>query len=92
MTLEEFVDEGIRRARAVGYHPTTFMSMWANDRSTKPIEKLVISSEPKSGYQRMVTAGLKDWTLESAVVKFPHLFSREAKAYAQARLDGKLDA
>lgn len=92
MTLEEFVDESIRKAQAVGYHPTTFMAMWKQDRSTTPIERLVVSSEPKSGYKRMVREGLKEWTLESAVLKYPGRFTRTAKEYAKARLDGILDA
>jgi len=92
MTLEQFIDESIKRSSAVGYHPTAFMAMWAKDRSTAPIERLVISSEPKSGYRRMVKEGLKDWTLEAAVMAYPQQFSATARTYAEARLSGTLDA
>ncbi len=92
MTLEEFVDESLRRSAAIGYHPTAFMAMWARDRSSGPIERWVISSDPKAGYRRMVKAGLQDWTLEAAVMKYPERFTPKARIYAEARLSGSLDA
>jgi hypothetical protein len=91
MTLEEFVDESISRAQARGYTPNWFVGMWNDDRSLAPIEQLVKTSEAKSGYKRMVRIGLKDWTLEAAVVKYPERFSKEAIAYANARLEGLLE-
>jgi hypothetical protein len=92
MTLEDFVDESIRVSREHNYHPTTFIGMWQKDRSPAPIKRLVESSEPKSGYKRLVALGLKDWSLEAAVVKFPDRFSKDTLAYAEARLKGILDA
>ena len=92
VTLEQFVDESIRRAHAVGYHPTAFMTMWHNDRSPAPIERLVKSGDQKSGYKRMVKEGLKDWTLEAAVIKYPDRFSEAAKAGARFILDTPIDA
>jgi hypothetical protein len=91
MTLEEFVDESISRAQARDYTPNWFIGMWNEDRSHAPIERLVKTAEAKSGYKRMVQIGLKDWTLEAAVVRFPKRFSKEAFAYASARLEGLLD-
>jgi hypothetical protein len=74
------------------YHATVFIGMWYPEKSLRTIEKLVISSEPRSGFQRMVTLGLKQWTLEAAVLKCPDSFSKEANAYAKARMEGILDA
>ncbi|MDP3550128.1 MAG: hypothetical protein Q8R81_07010 [Novosphingobium sp.] len=91
MTLNDFVEEGIRRAQAVGYHPTAFMGMWYPDRSPKVLENLVSTSDPKTGYKRMVREGLKDWTLEAAVVAYPDHFSKKAVEYAKFRLTGALD-
>ena len=92
MTLDEFVDEGIRLGREHGYHPTAFIGM-RKEQGTRPaIERLVKSSEPKAGFKRMQELGMVEWTLKSAVMKYPDEFSKEAKIYAQARLEGTLDA
>jgi hypothetical protein len=92
MTLEEFIDESINVAKSHRYVPSIFMAMWAQDRSIAPIVRLVESSEKKSGYVRMEKLGLKEWTLEAAVLKYPERFSRKTQEYARARLDGILDA
>lgn len=93
MTLDMFVDEMIRLAKPLGYTPTTFLSMREKYTTAGAIKRLVETSEPQSGYRRLCDLGMKDWTLEAAVLKFPDIqFTHKTKEYAQARLDGIFDA
>ena len=92
MTLNEFIEESLKQAASRNFHPEVFPGMWFPKKLPQPIEKFVISSEPKSGFKKMVELGLKNWTLEAAVLAYPDQFSREARVYAEARMNGTLDA
>ena len=97
MTLDQFIDESIRRSAACGYHPKAFMGMREDARRrgkgvASVIALLVESSEPKSGFLRLVQLALTDWSLEAAVMKFPKQFSNRTRAYAEERLKGTFDA
>jgi hypothetical protein len=97
VTLEQFLSESIRVCREHGYPPTTFERMW-NDarRQGSPVEEviafLVETSEPRSGYKRVVSLNIAQWSLEQAVLNYPQRFRAKTRAYAQARRDGTLDA
>lgn len=91
MTLDQFIDEMIEKARPFSYSPTTFMSMRDKYGTVSAIKRLVETSEPQSGFRRLREIGLSDWCLESAVIKFPNEFTKKTIEYARARLDGKLD-
>jgi len=94
VTLEEFVNEGIRRAREKDYHPTTFLRMRDDYGTVSAIKRLVETGERQSGFQRLKQLGLLDWSLEAAVLRFPEEpgFTKTTATYAKARLDGILDA
>jgi hypothetical protein len=97
VTLDEFVDEGIRRGRKCEppYVPTRFMQMRDRYGTVEAIKHLMLNSDPQSGFRRLVDCGLKEWTLEAAVVsdRFKSLFpDKLIQANAQARLDGLFDA
>ena len=92
MELNEFIEESLRQAASRNFHPKVFPSLWSSTKSPLTIEKFVISSKPRSGFRRMVELGLKEWTLEAAVLAYPDQFSREARVYAEARMNGTLDA
>jgi hypothetical protein len=85
--LESFVDELIKRAKERGYHPTVFQGMRRQYGTLKAIEKLVQSGDIQSGFKRLKELGLLEWSIESAVVKFPSEFSRDARECAQWRLE-----
>jgi hypothetical protein len=93
MSLDEFVDEMIRRARPLGYTPITFMRMRDDHGTAQAIRRLVETSEPQSGFRRLRDIGMKDWTLEAAVLRYPETaeFTQHTAEYAKARLDGILD-
>ena len=84
--LEAFIDEGIRLARARGYHPTIFIGMRHQLGTLQAIDKLVQSGEIQSGFRRLNELGLLEWSIESAVNKFPTEFSRNARECAEWRL------
>jgi hypothetical protein len=84
--LEAFVDETIRLAKEHGYNPTVFQSMRRQHGTIEAIEKLVQSGEVQSGFKRLKQLGLLDWSIESAVMKFPTEFSRNARQCAEWRL------
>jgi hypothetical protein len=93
MNIEEFVNESIRLAVSKGYVPTSFMAMRERHGTIEAINRLLRTSDPQSGYRRMVQLDLKNWALESAVEKFPDLFpDKLVRANASARLKGILDA
>jgi len=90
--LEQFIDEGIKLGIKHGFQPTVFLRMRQDHGLVVAIERLVKTGEPQAGFKRMKEFGLLDWTLEAAVLKYPDQFSKHAKEYAKARLEGVLDA
>ena len=84
--LEAFIDETIRRAKEKDYHPKVFIGMRAKHGTLKAIEKLVQSGDVQSGFRRLKELGLLEWSIESAVIKFPDKFTRNARDCAAFRL------
>ena len=64
---EAFCDEGIRRARQAGYQPTVFQGMRARHGTVAAIEKLVQNGKAQTGFKRLKSLGLLDWSIEAAV-------------------------
>ena len=94
MTLDQFIDESLRQSKRKGYSPTAFLRMRATRGTVEAVRRLVQTSDRHSGFVRLRTLDLLDWSLEAAVLRFPGEpgFTRETVAYAKARLDGILDA
>lgn len=86
LALEAFIDETIRLSAKHNYHPTTFVGMRARYGTHEAISRLVVSGDIQSGFKRLCQLGLKDWTIESAILKFPEEFSKEIKECAAFRL------
>ena len=84
--LEEFVDESIRRSSEHGYRPTAFIGMRSRFGTVGAIDRLVRSGDLKGGFKRLEALGLLEWTVETAVLRFPGEFSREVRAAAEWRL------
>jgi len=84
--LEAFIAEGIRLAKERGYNPTIFVGMRHQHGTIDAIERLVQSGDMQSGFKRLKQLGLIDWTIESAVIKFPAEFSNNARQCAEWRL------
>lgn len=85
--LEIFIDEGLRRGRALGYRPTVFLDMRERLKTQPAIKQLLKQGDIQSGFKRMVQLGLRDWTIEAAAIKFPSLFAKDIRAAAQWRLE-----
>lgn len=86
LALESFIDETIRLSAKRGYHPTTFIGMRQRYGTVTAISRLVVSGDIQSGFRRLHEIGLLDWTIETAVTKFPEEFSREVVEAAVWRL------
>jgi hypothetical protein len=84
--LEAFVNEGIRLSKERGHNPTIFVSMRHQHGTIDAIERLVQSGDMQSGFKRLKQLDLIDWTIESAVTKFPAEFSHNARQCAEWRL------
>jgi hypothetical protein len=84
--LEAFIDRGIELAKARGYNPTVFIGMRRQYGTLDAIERLVESGDIQSGFRRLNQLNLLEWTIESAVTKFPTEFSRNARQCAEWRL------
>lgn len=84
--LESFIDSSIKMSREHGYHPTTFISMRQRHGTIGAINKLVVSGDIQSGFTRMRSLGLLEWTIEAAVVSHSELFSDEVVGAAKWRL------
>src|SRR5215813_12976946 len=84
--LEAFIDEGLRLSKERGHNPTVFVGMRHQLGTIDAIERLVQSGDLQSGFKRLKQLGLIDWTIETAVTKFPAEFSQNAKQCAEWRL------
>jgi hypothetical protein len=84
--LEAFIDKTIKLANERGYIPNIFIGMRHQYRTLDAIERIVKSGDIQSGFRRLTQLGLLDWTIESAVTKFPTEFSRDALQCAEWRL------
>ena len=84
--LEAFIDETIKIARENHYYPTIFIGMRQRLGTIPAISQLVQNGEIQSGFRRLKQLGLLDWTIESAVVKFPDEFSKTDHECAEFRL------
>lgn len=62
MTLDGFVDELLRRARAKAYVPVIFMRMRSEYGTAPAIKRLVETSEQQSGFERLRQLGLLTWS------------------------------
>jgi hypothetical protein len=68
------------------YNPTISIRMRRQYGTLDAIERLVQSGDIQSGFRRLNQLCLLDWTIESAVTKFPTEFSRNALLCAEWRL------
>jgi hypothetical protein len=84
--LEAFVDELLKRAKERGYNPTIFQGMRRQYGTVQAIERLVQSGDIQSGFTPLKELGLLEWSIESAVVRFPSEFTRNTRECAQWRL------
>ena len=73
--LEAFVDKSIEVSSGHGYSPTIFIEMRRRHGTAGAINLLVQSGDIQSGFKRLKELGLLEWTIESAVLKFPDEFS-----------------
>jgi hypothetical protein len=84
--LEAFIDKSIELAKERGYNPAVFIGMRRQYGTVDAIERLVQSGDLQSGFKRLKQLNLLDWTIESAVTRFPTEFSRNARQCAEWRL------
>jgi hypothetical protein len=84
--LEAFIDKSIELAKERGYNPAIFIGMRRQYGTVDAIERLVQSGDLQSGFKRLNQLDLLDWTIESAVTRFPTEFSRNARQCAEWRL------
>ena len=72
--LEAFIDEMLYRARQDHYVPSEFIRMRAQYGTVGAISRLVRSGHIQSGFRRLCSLGLREWTIESAVLRFRDQF------------------
>lgn len=84
--LEEFIDESLRRSSKAGYPATVFRRMRRDYKTVGAIERLVTSGEIQTGFRELKKLGLREWSIEAAVRKFPGRFSDQAVKCAEFRL------
>ena len=85
--LERFVDEGIRIGLTKKYSPHRFEQMRARHGTIDAIKRLVISGDIQSGFVKMKTLDIVEWSLEAAVLNFEGLFGKEVYKAAAFRFD-----
>lgn len=84
--LESFIDETIRIARERGYNQSAFIAMRHRHGTIDAFARLVVSGETQTGFKRLTSLGLLDWTIEAAVLKFPDEFTPDVRQSAEFRL------
>jgi hypothetical protein len=87
MELEAFIDDSIAISIKHKYHPTTFKRMREEYGTVDAISRLVVNGEIQSGFKKMSELGLIEYTIESAVLKFPNQFTKNVQKCAKWRLD-----
>ncbi|UWU68201.1 hypothetical protein [Bradyrhizobium sp. NC92] len=86
--LDAWIDESIRISAKHDYHPTAFVGMRARHGTVEAIKRLVSQGDIQSGFRRLKELGLKEWTIEQAVINFPGDFpNRELREAARWRLE-----
>ena len=87
--LEAFIDEAIRRCEQARppYHPIIFKRMRNNYGTLDAIERLVRSGEIQTGFHKLKSMNMLEWTIESAVLKFSGEFGKEIREAAKWRLE-----
>ena len=92
--LKSFIDDSLQRSSKKGYPATVFRRMRRYHGTVEAIERLVPTGDIQSGFKQLVKLGMRDWTIEAAVLKFPGRFSKSAVECAEFRLrvaqDGSL--
>ncbi len=84
--LEAFIGKSVELAKERGYNPAIFIGMRRQYGTVDAIERLVQSGDLQSGFKRFNQLALLDWTIESAVTRFPAEFTRNARQCAEWRL------
>jgi hypothetical protein len=79
--LEAFIDESIRLSLSKGYPLDPFLRMRRDYKTVEAIERSVKSGEIQSGFKKLLSLGLRDWSIEAAVIKFPDRFSKDAQSF-----------
>lgn len=86
--LEAWVDEGIQRSQARGYHPTDFINMRERLGTVLAMERLMHSGQIQSGLVRLNALGMaQEWSVEAGILRFPDRFTIAAREAAQFRLN-----
>jgi hypothetical protein len=84
--LEAFIDEALRQSVRAGYHPAVFRRMRDQHGLIEAIEKLVQSGEIQSGFRRLNTLNMLEWSIEEAVIRFSDEFTPIALECAEFRI------
>lgn len=85
-TLEEFIDKSLQLCDQKRYYSGDFRRMRQISPLIPLIKKLVEKGAAPSGYQKTCKLGLKDWTLEAAVVRYSDRFEKSTIQAAEFRL------
>lgn len=84
--LDSFVDSALKQLSARVYVPTFFMQMRTRLGTKEAIERLVVSGEMQSGFQRIKRLNLLDLSIEATVLRFPEIFRKDIQDAAKFRL------
>jgi hypothetical protein len=84
--LETFIDEAIRRCARAGYHPTVFQRMRHQHGTLEAIARLLPSGEVQTGFKKLKSLGMLDWSIEAATLKFAEEFTLTERQCAEFRL------
>ncbi|NEU30143.1 hypothetical protein GN156_05030 [bacterium LRH843] len=78
-----------KEAKTMGYNPTKFMQMVANEGSLSTAKKLINSKNLSDGFMNLRELGRLDLTVEALVIKekYAELFTEEEIVIAKERLD-----
>jgi hypothetical protein len=83
--LDAWVDQSIRISAKHDYHLTAFVAMRARHGTVEAIRRLVSQGDIQSGFRRLKELGLKEWTIEQAVLR-PEPWPRRAQRVEPGRL------
>jgi hypothetical protein len=86
--LDAWLDEASTRCSAKGFPPGPVPAMLKTRGNVGAMEYMVTQTPlERTPLQRLIRAGLRDWTIEAGVLKFADQFKPHVRAAAKFRLD-----
>lgn len=84
--LRERVAKGISLLKGLGYHPNRTEQKLRKRGVVITLNDIAVNMDISDNFRRMMSAGYNEYTTETIVSEFPHIFSKEAVEASEKKL------